>query len=156
MTVHGFLNSSDRIALNDPDHGAAIGALAGARFVAGHDIAISRVVGDKLLGGVIFTNYTIESICIHTASWSEHWVNRDLIFVVFDYPFNQLAVKRIFGRLPETNERAHSFNLHCGFRDVARVEGVYQHNVAQIVMRLDREDCRFFGIKPKRVSFRPN
>lgn len=117
----------------------------------GVDTAIGRVSKDTLLGGVILTDYTGESIAIHTASWVPRWVNRDLIFVVFDYPFNQLGVKRIFGRLPETYEWAHSFNLHCGFRDVARIEGVYEHNVAQIVMRLDREDCRFFGIRPRRV-----
>jgi RimJ/RimL family protein N-acetyltransferase len=150
--VHGFLSSSDRIVLNDPDHGAAIGTLAGARFMPDVDIAVARVRYDKLIGGVIFTNFTGESICIHTASWDEHWVNRRLIFVVFDYPFNQLGVKRIFGRLPETNERAHSFNLHCGFRDVARVEGVYEHNVAQIIMRLDREDCRFLGLRPEGIT----
>jgi len=149
--VHGFLNSSDRIVFNDPGHGAAIAALAGARFMPGTDVAIARVLNHNLLGGVILTDYTGESVAMHTGSWVPHWVNRDLIFVVFDYPFNQLGVKRVFGRLPETNEQAHSFNLHCGFRDVARVEGVYEHNVAQIVMRLDREDCRFFGIRPQRV-----
>ena len=142
---------------NDKDHGAAIGELAGARFTPGYDIAIARVRDDVLLGGVIFTDYTGESIHIHTASWDDHWVNRDLAFVVFDYPFNQLGVKRIFGRLPESNYLALRFNRHCGFREVARVEGVYRHNVAQIVMRCDREDCRFLGkFKPRRIKSNVN
>lgn len=152
MTVPRFPSSSDRIVFDDVNHGDAIGSRAGACFQHGVDVAIARVRRDKLIGGVIFTNFTGESISIHTASWDGHWVNRDLLFVVFDYPFNQLGVKRIFGRLPETNTQAHSFNLHCGFRDVARIEGVYKHNVAQIVMRLDREDCRFFGVKPRGIK----
>jgi RimJ/RimL family protein N-acetyltransferase len=137
---------------NDTDHGIAIGEQTGTRFSPGFDIAIARVRRDALVGGVIFTDFTHESISIHTASWDPHWVNRDLIFVVFDYPFNQLGVKRIFGRVPESNYHAIRFNLHCGFREVARVEGVYRHNIAQIVMRCDREDCRFFGIKPRGIK----
>lgn len=141
----------DRIVFNDPEHGDAIGSLSGTRFDPKIDIAIARVRHDELIGGVIFTNFTHESIFIHTGSWDDHALNRDLLFVVFDYPFNQLGVKRIFGRLPESNERAHAFNLHCGFRDVARIEGVYQHNIAQIIMRLDREDCRFLKVKPRGI-----
>lgn len=139
----------DRIVFNDVEHGEAIGSMAGTRFDPKVDISVARVRRDVLIGGIIFTDFTGESVSIHTASWDEHWVNRDLIFVVFDYPFNQLGVKRIFGRVPETNYAALRFNHHCGFTDVARIEGVYKHNVAQIVMRLNREDCRFFGIKPR-------
>ena len=29
--------------------------------------------------------------------WDPHWINRDMLYVVFDYPFNQLGVKRLFG-----------------------------------------------------------
>jgi RimJ/RimL family protein N-acetyltransferase len=137
---------------NNKDHGVAIGGLSGTRFMPGLDVAISRVRRDKLVGGVIFTDYTGESISIHTASWDEHWVNRDLLFVVFDYPFNQLGVKRIFGRVPESNYDALRLNRHCGFRDVARIEGYYKHNIAQIVMCCERSECRFFGIKPRGIK----
>lgn len=137
---------------NDRDHGIAIAELSGARFKPGFDIAIARVRRDKLIGGVIFTDYTGESIHMHTASWDEHWVNRDLLFVTFDYPFNQLGVKRIFARAKESNYEALRFIRHCGFRDVARIEGVYKHNIAQIVMCVERSECRFFGIKPRRIK----
>ena len=141
----------DKIIFNHEGHGYSIGSLTGTRFDPEIDISIGRVRRGKLVGGVIFTNFTGESIFIHIASWDEHWVNRDLIFVVFDYPFNQLGVKRMFGRLPESNIQGRNFNLHCGFRDVARIEGVYKHNVAQIIMRLDREDCRFLGVRPRGI-----
>jgi len=139
----------DKIIFNHEGHGYSIGSLTGTRFDPKLDVAIGRVRRGQLIGGVLFTDYTGESVSIHTASWDEHWVNRDLIFVTFDYPFNQLGVKRIFGRVPESNFQALRFNRHCGFTDVARIEGVYKHNVAQIVMRLNREDCRFLGIKPR-------
>ena len=54
------------------------------------------------MGGVIFSNYTGESIAMHSAAWDQHWINRDMLFVIFDYPFNQLGVKRMFGQVPRT------------------------------------------------------
>jgi RimJ/RimL family protein N-acetyltransferase len=146
----------DRIIFNHEGHGYSISSLTGTRFDPKKDTSIGRVHNGKLVGGVLFTDYTGESISIHTASWDQHWISRDLLFVVFDYPFNQLEVKRIFGRVPESNYQALRFNRHCGFRDVARVEGVYKHNIAQIVMRCDREDCRFLGIKPRGIQSNRN
>jgi RimJ/RimL family protein N-acetyltransferase len=107
---------------------------------------------DVLLGGVIFSHYTGESIAIHSGSWDPHWINRDMLFVVFDYPFNQLGVKRIFGQVPEDNKHARSFNENLGFWYVARVEGVFPGDIACMVMRMDREDCRFLTIKPRFIQ----
>ena len=74
-----------------------------------------------------------------------------MLFLAFDYPFNQLGVKRIFGQVPEDNHHAIEFNLKFGFRTVARVEGVFPGNIACLVMRLDRENCRMLTIKPRNV-----
>lgn len=142
----------DNIVFNDPDHGDAIARAAGTRFIPMIDIAISRVRDDDLLGGVVFNNYTRESIEIHSASFDNHWGSRDLIFVIFDYPFNQLGVKRLFGRVAEHNVRAIRLNTKLGFKPVARIEGVYRHGIACIVMRMDREDCRFIGMTPRRIQ----
>jgi RimJ/RimL family protein N-acetyltransferase len=142
----------DQIAINDPEDGEEIALLAGTSFNPKVDISICRHKGGKRLGGVIYQNYTGESIAMHSASWDQHWINRDMVFVCFDYPFNQLGVKRIFGQVPEDNWHACMFNSKLGFKKVARVEGVYRHNIACIVMRMDREDCRLLGTKPRHIQ----
>ncbi len=142
----------DHIVLNDPTDGHAIAALAGTDFHPPTCVSICRVKDNERLGGVVFSHFTGESISIHSASWVDHWINRDLLFVTFDYPFNQLGVKRIFGQVPEDNWRARRFNENLGFRYVARVEGVFRHGVACLVMRMDREECRFLKIKPRHIK----
>jgi len=142
----------DEIVFNDAEQGDAIATAAGTFFRPAVDISICRVRNDVLLGGVVFTNYTGESIEIHTASFEDHWVNRDLLFVTFDYPFNQLGVKRLFGRVPEYNVRALRLNANLGFRSVARIDGVFEHGTACIVMRMDRDDCRFLAVKPRGIK----
>ena len=144
----------DQIVLNDHANGAAVAQLAGTSFNPKTDISICRVKDGVRLGGVVFSHYTGESIAIHSGAWHDHWITRDVLFVVFDYPFNQLGVKRIFGQVPENNLHAQKFNLNLGFTTVARVEGVFPDNVACLVMRMDREDCRFLKIVPRHIEAR--
>lgn len=142
----------DHIVLNDRACGEAIAALAGTDYNPRTCVSMCRIRDGVRLGGVMFSNYTGESIGVHSASWDQHWINRDMLFVTFDYPFNQLGVKRIFGQVPEDNLHARKFNENIGFHYVARVEGVFPGNVACMVMRMDRADCRFLNIRPRHIK----
>ena len=88
---------------------------------------------------------------MHIGGLDPHWINRDMLFVTFDYPFNQLGVKRIFGQVPEDNLHAQEFNVNLGFKYVARIEGVFPHNIACMVMCMEREECRFLTLKPRGI-----
>jgi len=145
---------SDFIATNDPDLGRRIAKTAGTTYNAGIDPSVARIKDGELLGGVVFTNYTGESMGIHVAAYDDHWLNRDLLYVVFDYPFRQLGVKRLFSQMPEDNKVAIHFNRRLGFEFVTRVEGVYRNNVACIVTKMEATNCRFLSIKPQRVIAR--
>lgn len=125
---------------------------AGAPFNPRGSASIARVRDGFVLGGAVYYHSTGESIAAHIAAFDEHWLNRDLLWVMFDYPFNQLCVKRIFGEISEDNTAALRFNEKLGFRKVARIEGVFPNNTACIVMRIDREDCRFLTIKPRTIG----
>lgn len=144
---------SETIQFNDSHDGYAIAKRAGTSFNSQQDISIGRVRDGVLLGGVVFCNYTGESIGIHSASWDDHWINRDMLWVTFHYPFVQLGVKRIFGQVAEDNERARRFNEKLGFKHVARIEGVYRHNVACLVMCMERDECRFLNLQPRHIGY---
>jgi RimJ/RimL family protein N-acetyltransferase len=141
----------DHIRFNDRSDGEAIAKLAGTDYNPNVNVSFCRVRDGVRLGGVVFSGYTHESIGIHSGAWAPRWINRDMLFVTFDYPFNQLGVKRLFGQVPETNHHALEFNFKLGFRVVARIEGVFPDNVACIVMRMDREDCRMLSVKPRNM-----
>jgi RimJ/RimL family protein N-acetyltransferase len=145
----------DSIVLNDHACGEAVAALAGTDYNPKTCVSICRVKDNLRMGGVIFSHYTGESIAIHSGAWHPRWINRDMLFVTFDYPFNQLGVKRIFGQVPEDNLHARKFNENLGFEYVARIEGVFPRNVACMVMRMDREGCRFLNLRPRHIQAKP-
>ena len=139
----------DRIILNEPTCGEAIARLVGMHYIPGSCSTICRVKDGVLYGGAVYYNRTPVSVCAHVGAWEDNWLTRDLLWMMFDYPFNQLGVKRIFGQVSEDNEHALKFDQKLGFRPVARIEGMYANDAACIVLRLDREDCRFLDLKPR-------
>lgn len=133
---------SDLVYINEPEHGPIIAAAAGGYFNPACDQTIARVKDGELLGGVLFDHYTGSAISIHTAGFVPHWVNRDLIFAVFHYAFEQLKVKKIFGQTPASNEQAIRFNTSAGFKVEHVIEDVFPDG-PMLLFSMKREECRW-------------
>lgn len=145
--------SADEIVVNNASIGRDL-ASAVHRFYDPVSCAnVARVRSGELLAGVVYEQYVRGvSIVAHMAVLAEHGVNRDLLWVAFDYPFNQLMVKRIFGFTPECNLRALEMNAKMGFKQVARIDGMFAHDDAAIVLCLERHDCHLLNIKPLNIK----
>lgn len=110
------------------------------------DVVITRRLNGRLAGGVIYSDYTRESVVVHTAGFEPGWLSRLFLFMAFDYPFHQMKVNRIFAQIPETNLASLSFNQRLGFEIVTYIPGVYRDNVAMILTKLERDDCRWLAL----------
>ena len=136
------------IQMNNPEHGHTIAEAAGVIFNPEADVVISHLSKRELTGGVIYNGYTRASINMHVAAFSSRWGSRDMLWVCFDYPFNQLGCKKVFGQVPSKNERALEFNLKLGFKIEALIPDVFPEDDL-IVVSMVREDCRWLNLKPR-------
>ena len=137
----------------DPRWGRTIARKAGTHFNPECDRVVARTRftadGDEvLMGGSVFQNFTHESIAIHVAAWEGHWINRELLHQTFAYPFIQLGVQRIFGQVPADKPDVLAFDLNLGFREIARIPKVFEGGVDDIIVCMERADCRF--LRPPR------
>jgi RimJ/RimL family protein N-acetyltransferase len=111
---------------------------------------------DRLLGGVLFTEYRGGSVAIHMAGFDPHWVNREMIYLAFDYPFNQLKVKKLIGLVPESNVRARNANLKLGFKDEYLLEDVYNGPMnGMYIMSMRREECKWLDMQMPYIEYAP-
>lgn len=94
------------------------------------------------MAAVLFNGYTKTNICMHVVSEGKHWMTKTYLFACFDYPFNQIGVKRITGVVESTNERALRLNEHLGFRREAILRDACESGDL-ILMRMYRDECRF-------------
>lgn len=139
----------DRVAVNEERYGFEVARLAGMQYNPAANVNFARLIDEQFQGGVVFSNYTGESISIHVGAVNSQWINRDMLWITFDYPFKQLGVKSIFGLVAEDNLHALNFDRKLGFKQVARIEGVYPNDIACIVMRMKRDECRFLDLQPR-------
>ena len=82
----------------------------------GTDIGIGWARGGELVAGVAYADWNGPNVVCHIASdGSRRWATREYLRVIFDYPFNQLNVKRITVCVGQGNADSRRFVQHLGF-----------------------------------------
>lgn len=124
------------------EHGHAIASRISRPFIPGLDRCLARTCEGKLLGGVIYQDYFGPSVCIHVASYDPAWLSRDFLWAIFDYPFNQMGVKKVIGLVSTTQEDVLAFDLKIGFVEETRIKDVVPGGDL-IVLSMLKEQCRW-------------
>ena len=79
----------------------------------------------KMLAGVAYAQFNGPNVVCHIAAEGKNWATRHYLWMIFDYPFNQLKVKRITVEVGEGNLPSRRFVEHLGFEQEARLEGAH-------------------------------
>jgi RimJ/RimL family protein N-acetyltransferase len=130
------------IVSNDPEHGRILAKAAGTFYNPECDRVLSRVEQGRLLGGIIFTRFTPTSVFMHAAGLEPRWLDKDLLWMLFSYPFEQLRLEKAFVQIPSNNLKSLDFSRKLGFKEVARIVGV-SHDVDLVIKSMRREECRW-------------
>jgi hypothetical protein len=110
-------------------------------------VCIGQEVDGNLVAVVGYCSFMPKACQIHVAAAGEvNWSNRDLLWAVFDYPFNKLGVSVILGQICGSNIDALKLNRHLGFKVVAEIPDAHMDGDL-VIMAMRREDCRFLDIK---------
>jgi hypothetical protein len=142
-----------QIVIDHPAVSAYVAEQARAAFTPGFDHSIGIIDAEKadmVRGGVIITGCTGSSCIGHVAGRNEHWLNRDMIWVVFHYVFVQLGCARLLGIVEAANTHTLRFDLNFGFKELYRIERMFPSGDG-IIVAMDREECRWLKIKPRTV-----
>jgi len=105
-------------------------------------MCIGQQKDGELIAVVGYNNFT-ESLCqIHVASTDKYWLNKDLLFAIFDYPFNKAKVKVILAPICKDNFKSLNLCRKLGFKQVADIP--YGHpNGDLIVVAMKRNQCKW-------------
>lgn len=95
-----------------------------------------------LVIGTMYDQYTRNSISAHIRCDYPGKVPPLFYAVAFDYPFNQLKVKRITLIINETNLKANRIAQHLGFKRETKLRDYFREGDA-IIYAMFRDDCRF-------------
>ena len=141
------------IRINHPSDGQWIMDRVGGAFDPERDRCIANVCpdahGGHIMGGFAFQNFTGRngSIVAHMAGVDPRWCSRDLLWMCFDYCFNQLGVHKILATIPEHCSEALRQDLRAGYTREATIAHVFPDGVAMTILSMTRDQCRWLSMK---------
>lgn len=131
-------------------HGQEVVDWVAKQMKRGEGYGLSRGIGvmedGELIAGVVYNEYNGVNINAHIAGIGKNWLTKSFLWVMFDYPFNQIGVKRISAFIEDENKEAIRFDTKLGFIYETKLEGAYVNgDILVYVMR--REDCKWLDMK---------
>jgi hypothetical protein len=102
----------------------------------------------------VFDTWTVDSCSVHYCIPNPMVLRRGFFREVGDYLFNRCNRTHIFGLVPSNNEKALKFDRHIGMHDVAVIPDAVRKGVDYVVMRMNKEDCRWIDqpVKEERAA----
>ena len=111
----------------------------------GTDIGIGWAKNGQLVAGVAYANWNGVNVECHIASdGNRHWLTRQYLWTIFDYPFNQLKAHRITVCIGEGNSDSARFVVHLGFNFETTLEAAHPSGNLNIY-RMWKKDCRWIS-----------
>jgi L-amino acid N-acyltransferase YncA len=97
--------------------------------------------GDTILAACVADTFTVHSCNVHMAIDNPMVLRHGFLEEIAHHLFNVRGCHRIFGLVPDNNEKALKLDKHIGFKEVTRVPDALADGIGYIVMRMDKEEC---------------
>lgn len=97
----------------------------------------------RLIAGVVYTHYSGSSITMSVAADKAGWLNRPFLRAAFDFPFNQLGVRRVSGLVRTDNLAAQRFDEHLGFKREGLIREGDDDGCDLILYGMLKSECRW-------------
>lgn len=108
--------------------------------------AIGLESDDKLVAGVVYTDFNGNNILAGIAAEGKHSLNREFLWFMFYYPFIQAGAQRITACVETNNLQSQRFVEKLGFElEFSMKRGGRFGDL--LFYRMFREDCRYLEMR---------
>lgn len=119
---------------------------AGGSWVPGRGAAIGRTdASGALVAGVLYEDWNGANVLCHIRG-EAGWANRRFLWMIHDYPFNQLGVKRITAPVASTNADCIGLVGHLGFELEACLKDAHPDGDI-LIYKLTPDKARWLHLK---------
>ena len=99
----------------------------------------------ELIAGVVYNEFNGANCCMHVAALpGRMWLKYANLRVWFDYPFNQMKVKRVTALIGEGNTASRRLTEHLGFERETTLRGAHPTGDL-IVYAMWKERCEWIS-----------
>ena len=110
----------------------------------GHSIGLRR--DGEIVAGALYEDFNGVNMMVTLAGEGKYWLNRDFLWFMGWYPFEQVGCKRLTALIAATNAQSIKFSEKIGFVLEATLKEAHPTGDL-LVYRLMKEDCRWLKLK---------
>jgi L-amino acid N-acyltransferase YncA len=122
-------------------HGAGVAPSSDQRFLI-------WTAKDKPVLVVCFNAFFQKCCQIHVAMAPGYrHTPRQMLYETFRKPFEEWGIDVLLGVVSSKNEAAMRYDMHLGFRELARLPGVHSDGGDLVILEMWKRDCRFIEEK---------
>ena len=103
--------------------------------------ALGRIVDGEIAGVVGYCSFTGTSCEMHMAG-EGRWINREFLYRAFCYPFTQLGLLMVIGRVVGNNLRALDIDRRLGFKERLYLPEAHPDGGVHI-LTMRHDECRW-------------
>lgn len=135
----------DGLSFDADEIGPWVADGTGGTWAPGRGSAIGRKVSGRLVAGVLYEDWNGANVSCHIRG-EGNWATRHFLWLIFDYPFNQLKVRRITCLVDSANTVSNHFVQRLGFSLECSLDGATPRGNLNIY-RMWRDECRFLRLR---------
>nr|DAG45496.1 MAG TPA: acetyltransferase [Caudoviricetes sp.] len=132
-----------RLVFNDPKTVLLVDAMIPGEKFSPNLPSIGLLENGKLVGGVVYNQYTGNGIAMHVAGLRKGWITRRFIRAAFEFPFVYLGCARVTGLVRTDNPVALDFDKRLGFVEEGVIRKGDDDGCDLILLGMLKEECRW-------------
>lgn len=114
---------------------------AGGVWFPGSGSSIGKLKNGELVAGVVYDHYN--GVNIHASiAGVGNWADRDFLWKIFDYPFNQIGAKRMTAMICSTNRKSIDLVTKMGFNLEAKLRGATSKGDLLLYVMF-KDECKY-------------
>jgi len=106
---------------------------------------IVAIKDGAFVGAMMADSWTHNSVQVHIAVLDPMCFKHKMHYEFSEWVFNTCGIKQMLGIVPANNEKAIKLDKHFGFKEVARLPDAYADGVDYIILRYDRDECKYLS-----------
>lgn len=95
-----------------------------------------------VVSGVVYERYTGTSVVASIVNLPGNIMSRKFLWTIFDYPFNQLKVKKMLIFVEATNTKSMKMVEKMGFVKTCTIDDVFPSG-AMVIYTIEKDQCRY-------------
>jgi len=108
-------------------------------------VCLGQVIDGELRACVVYCNFQGKSCQTHICSTGKHWMSKEYLWAMFDYPFEKLGLKVILAVIAGSNEKSLKLSRKLGFKDVAKIPDAHDDGDL-VILTMRPDECRWLTL----------